>query len=105
MFNLFKRSPPPDRAVAKIPRRGSSKAAAATTSAESLEHPAAELALPEVQEGNEQTDWALWEDSVMILDSQLQGLTPSSRIYERVKERPSEYPDLDPFSGISKNSP
>lgn len=64
-----------------------------------------ELALPEVQEGNEQTDWALWEDSVLVMDSQLQGLTPSSRIYERVKERPSEYQDIDPFSGISKNSP
>ncbi len=105
MFNLFKRSPPPDKAVAKIPRRESSKAAAATTLDESLEHASAGLALPEVQEGNEQTDWALWEDSVSVLDSQMQGLAPSSRIYERVKERPSEYQELDPFSSISKNSP
>ncbi len=41
----------------------------------------------------------------MVLDSQLQGLTPSARIYERVKERPSEYQDIDPFSSIGRNSP
>ena len=102
MFNLFKRSPPPsERLAAKNPRRVSSKAALGATTAAELP----ESALPEVQEGNEQTDWALWEDSVLVMDSQLQGLTPSSRIYERVKEQPSEYQDIDPFSGIRKNSP
>lgn len=56
-------------------------------------------------EGNEPTDWALWEDSVNVLDSQMQGLTPSARIYEREKQTPSEYQDIDPFSGVNKNSP
>ncbi|MDQ6881344.1 MAG: hypothetical protein M3150_04540 [Pseudomonadota bacterium] len=102
MFNLFKRSPPPpERPGAQNPRRVSPKAVTAATAAVELP----ELALPEVQEGNEQTDWALWEDSVLVMDSQLQGLTPSSRIYERLKEPPSEYQDIDPFSSISKNSP
>lgn len=102
MFNLFKRSPPGgEKPTARTPRRDPAKAAQAPQAPPPLPEPA----LPEVQEGNEPTDWALWEDSVMALDSQMQGLTPSARIYERVKEQPSEYQDIDPFSGISKNSP
>jgi hypothetical protein len=63
-----------------------------------------EPALPDVVEGNEPTDWALWEDSVNVLDSQMQGLTPSARIYERDKQTPSEYQDLDPFARVNKKS-
>ena len=55
-------------------------------------------------EGNEPTDWALWEDSVNVLDSQMQNLTPSARIYERDKQTPSDYQDLDPFSRVGKKS-
>ena len=58
----------------------------------------------EVMEGNEPTDWALWEDSMAVLDSQMQSLTPSARIYTREKEAPSEYQDLDPFAGVGKKS-
>lgn len=98
MFNFFKRSaPPPVNPATRSPRQSAPPAAAA------LAHDP--VSVPEVQEGNEHTDWALWEDSVMVLDSQLQGLTPSARIYERVKERPSEYQDIDPFSSIGRNSP
>ena len=105
MFNLFKRSPPAPlkSAVKSAPRRDAPKAVLPTPP----EQPHAalpEASLPEVQEGNEHTDWALWEDSVNVLDSQMQGLTPSTRIYERVKERPSDFQDIDPFSGIGKNS-
>ncbi len=40
--------------------------------------------LPEVvAEGNTQADWSAWEDSMTALDSQLQGLDPSSRIQVR----------------------
>ena len=60
--------------------------------------------LPEVLEGNEHTDWALWEDSVMVMDSQMQELTPSAKIYEREKQTPSEYQDIDPFSRVNKKS-
>ena len=64
--------------------------------------------LPEVTEGNEQTDWALWEDSVVALDSQMQGLsssmqglTSSVRIYDKA-ETPSEYQDIDAFARVTK---
>ncbi len=39
-----------------------------------------------------------------VLDSQMQGLTPSARIYEKNKQTPSEFQDLDPFSRVSKKS-
>ena len=97
MFNFFKRSaPPPANSATRSPRQSSPPVAALADDP---------VSVPEVQEGNEHTDWALWEDSVMVLDSQLQSLTPSARIYERVKERPSEYQDIDPFSSIGRNSP
>jgi hypothetical protein len=101
MFNLFKRSAPvPAKPAAKPPARQASspgKAAALTPLPE-------EASLPEVVVGNEHTDWALWEDSMTVLDSQMQGLTPSARIYERDKQTPSRYQDLDPFSEVNKKS-
>ena len=64
--------------------------------------------LPEITEGNEQTDWALWEDSVAALDSQMQGLTSSMqgltssvRIYDK-PETPSEYQDIDAFARVTR---
>lgn len=101
MFNLFKRSAPaPAKPAAKAaPRRASSPGMDAA-----LPPLPEEASLPEVVEGNEHTDWALWEDSMTVLDSQMQGLTPSARIYERDKQTPSEYQDLDPFSQVGKKS-
>ena len=54
--------------------------------------------LPQVTEGNEETDWSLWEDSVTALDSQMQALGPSSRI----SEASSDYQDVDAFSRVAK---
>lgn len=104
MFKLFKRSVP---AAAKAGSKPAPKPA--SRQAASLEKELApplpeESALPEVVEGNEHTDWALWEDSVSVMDSQMQGLTPAARIYERDKQTPSQLQDIDPFSRINKNS-
>ena len=100
MFNPFKRSVPvPAKAVVKPVKRPASPPT--TIAAPPLPD---EPPLPEVVEGNEHTDWALWEDSVNVLDSQMQGLTPSARIYERDKQTPSEYQDLDPFARVNRKS-
>ncbi|HEY8708352.1 MAG TPA: hypothetical protein VIM34_10170 [Burkholderiaceae bacterium] len=102
MFKFFKRSTPPAapaRAAASPALRPAGRPAAIVPPL------AEEPPLPEVVEGNEHTDWALWEDSVTVLDSQMQGLSPSARIYEREQQTPSEYQDLDPFSKIGKKSP
>lgn len=99
MFNFFKRSAP-------SPAKPAARPAPLPPSPSPADGPLLpeNVALPEVVEGNEHSDWALWEDSVMVLDSQMQGLTPSARIYEREKETPSEYQDIDPFAKISKKS-
>src|SRR6059058_181750 len=61
---------------------------------------AADSVLPEVvAEGNTQADWSAWEDSMTALDSQLQGLLPTNRVYVR-ETRPSQLDDLDPFAGV-----
>jgi hypothetical protein len=101
MFNLFKRSAP---APAKPAAKPAARQPSSPRTDAALPPLPEEASLPEVVEGNEHTDWALWEDSMTVLDSQMQGLTPSARIYERDKQTPSEYQDLDPFSQVNKKS-
>jgi hypothetical protein len=60
------------------------------------------IPVPQVVEGNDHTDWDLWEDSVLALDSQMQSLSPSAKIYAS-KATPSQYDDLDVFSRVGKN--
>lgn len=100
MFKFFKRQPssptspvPPKPVVSR--RRDASGPKPAFEETQPVPH---------VLEGNEQTDWALWEDSMMIMDSQMQSLTPSARIYERERQTPSEFQELDPFARIGKKS-
>lgn len=57
------------------------------------------LPLPEVTEGNDHTDWDLWEDSV---NSQIQGLE-ALRKRTQSDTIPSELDGLDPFSKVGKN--
>ena len=100
MFRFFKRSAPaPTKAAPKPTVRK-------PTATRSVADPALpeQPSLPEVVEGNEHTDWALWEDSVMAMDSQMQDLSPSVKIYERDKQTPSEFQDIDPFSRVGKKS-
>jgi len=60
--------------------------------------PTEPIPVPEVVEGNDHTDWDLWQDSV---DSQMQSLSPSSQIH--ASTMPSELDDLDPFARVGKN--
>jgi hypothetical protein len=58
--------------------------------------------LPEVvAEGNTQADWSMWEDSVMALDSQMQDIVPSNRVYVR-ENRPSQLDEIDAFAGVRR---
>ena len=83
-------------------RRGRQRAGPGTTRASEPVVRGA-LPVPEVVEGNDHTDWDLWEDSVIALDSQMQSLSPSAKkIYAR-KDAPSQFDDLDVFSRVGKN--
>lgn len=104
MFKLFKRSPPAaSKPAAKAPDSAREARRQSSWTADRQDF-SDTVPVSEVLEGNESTDWALWEDSMAVLDSQMQSLTPSARIYSREKEAPSEYQDLDPFSGVGKKS-
>jgi hypothetical protein len=61
------------------------------------------LPLPEVVEGNDATDWDLWQDSVDAFDSRSQSLMPSARSSGYSDTLPSELDGLDPFSRVGKN--
>ncbi len=95
MFNLLKRLvAPPAKPVPRPPPRR--RKASAPPS------PSEPLPVPEVTEGNDHTDWDLWEDSVNTLDSRMQSLTPSARIYGN-ENAPSQYDELDAFARVGKN--
>lgn len=93
MFKFLKRLAAPDP---KPVRRHQS--AAKVARAEPSSQPAP---LPEVTEGNDETDWSLWEDSMTALDSQMQSLGPSSRFTEK-RDQSSDYQDIDAFSRVSR---
>lgn len=100
MFNFFKRfaAPPKKPATAARPP-GKHNPTSRRTANGAL--PGDPLPAPDVVEGNDHTDWDLWEDSVNALDSRMQSLTPSTKIY--TKAQPSQFDDLDVFSRVTKN--
>lgn len=101
MFDFFKRFAAPPKEVAAA-SRASSRRKPTRRQSPSRPLPGDPLPAPEVVEGNDHTDWDLWEDSVNALDSRMQGLTPSTKIYDS-KAPPSQFDDLDVFSRVTKN--
>jgi hypothetical protein len=59
-------------------------------------------ALPPIIEGNQETDWDLWQDSV---DSQMQSLNSRSMPLRRTSGSSGNtaYDELDPFAKVGKN--
>jgi hypothetical protein len=106
MWNPFKRAAPK---VPKPQARGVSKeqswyqpaqAARSKVPSSNATHP---LPLVEVSEGNLDSDWAMWEDSVSFQDSQMPPLD-DPRLSVRTKEK-LDGPDLvDPFGTVNKRS-
>jgi hypothetical protein len=100
MFNVFKWLAPPKKPAPASKTSSSRKPTSRRSESGTL--PGYPLPAPEVVEGNDHTDWDLWEDSVNALDSRMQGLTPSTKIYNS-KAQPSQFDDLDVFSRVTKN--
>lgn len=98
MFEFLKRLVKPEPEVAAPPRRRKSRRVSDPDATE----PAPLQA--EVTEGNDHSDWELWEDSVVSLDSRMQGLMPGAKIYDE-PERPSEYQDLDAYNNVRRKDP
>lgn len=63
------------------------------------------LPVPEVVEGNADSDWSLWQESVAFLDSQVQPLwspTKPDQLHEAAPNTGSAA--IDPFASVHKNS-
>lgn len=93
MLNFFKRKP------ADTPTNSRKPAAGTPARARPSAPPAEPAPLPEVTEGNLESDWALWEDSVAFQDSQMPSdLSP----LEAVKDRsdPKQEDGSDPYASV-----
>ena len=63
------------------------------------------LPVPEVVEGNDDSDWSLWQDSVEFHDSQMQAAWPVTAPSPLQEATPSlELDAIDPFASVHKNS-
>jgi hypothetical protein len=64
------------------------------------------LPVPEVVEGNQDSDWSLWEDSVAFQDSQMPsdfGALKAPEVRESAKNKPAD--DHDPFGSVRRRAP
>lgn len=63
------------------------------------------LPSPEVIEGNDESDWSLWEQSVSFQDSQIQPAWPKTKPMPMQGATPgSESEVVDPFASVRRNS-
>jgi hypothetical protein len=96
LFKFFKRTPPPAPAKPKAKRR--------PVTSSQLPDPGEPSALPEVQEGSDHEDWALWENSVAALDSQMPTRPMVSRFRQEL-EQPSEFQDVEAYAAVKRKDP
>lgn len=101
MFDFLKRRaaapvPPPKRASASsgTSKRNSPKPKQAAD-------PLSPLPVPEVKEGNEESDWSMWEDSVAFQDSKMNSVYPETRPVPLATAEPTE----DPFAKVRLREP
>lgn len=98
-FGLFKRTPAPE---AKPKARD--KARRSSRKAQVVDLPPEPSSL-EVTEGSDRSDWALWEDSVAMQDSQMHSLQPSVKIYRHEPPTPTEFQDVEAFARVRHKDP
>jgi len=101
LFDFLKRrtitpAQPPKRASASsgAPKRNSPKSKQAID-------PLSPLPVPEMKEGNEESDWSMWEDSVAFQDSKMNSVYPETL---PVPLSPAE-PIEDPFAKVRLREP
>lgn len=63
------------------------------------------MPLPEVTEGNEDSDWAMWRDSVREQDSQMHSQFHDTVPSELPHDHVAMDPNVDPFAKVSKHAP
>lgn len=64
------------------------------------------MPVPEVVEGNEDSDWALWEESVSFQNSQIPSLSSTSVSAPLGDDKSAdEVERLDAFSSVHRHAP
>ena len=98
MFNWFRR-----RGEQRAQKQEKARSATPATTPAGLPADFADTApLPRVvAEGNSEADWSMWEDSMITLDSRLQGLSPADRA-QMFDPRPSQLDDIDAFASVRR---
>lgn len=100
MLNFFKRHSMPAESVSKAPSARPKERRSA------VPNPLEPLPSPQVVEGNQDSDWAMWEDSVSFLDSQMPALEQDSvRVRQAQDPTPSPKggaPTADPFASVGR---
>ena len=101
MFSFFKRSDKEHESAATRPR-GPIRKPSRNVGLDAREA----LPLPQVTEGNEDSDWAMWEDSVLEQDSQIMhGQFCDTVPSEFPMEQHAEIdPGADPFVKVGKHA-
>ena len=63
--------------------------------------PLSPLPVPEMKEGNEESDWSMWEDSVAFQDSKMNSVYPATLPAPLNPAEPTE----DPFAKVRLREP
>ncbi len=102
MLKFFKSAPKPAPAKPARPAP-SAQARPATPAAARTGMPPTPPPLPEVSEGNQESDWAMWEDSVAFQDSQMPSVfNELDAVKTRDEEEPKKSGAPDPFSTVRR---
>lgn len=101
-MNFFKPPPKPARPVVPVRSTSSTlRPAAAKPVRQGL--PPSPPPLPEVTEGNEDSDWAMWEDSVAFQDSQMPSVFNDLNAVKTRDDPPKKKEGSpDPFAAVRK---
>jgi hypothetical protein len=101
MLNFFKRKPTATPTASSKPSGAAPVRARPAAPAGKSVPPAEPAPLPEVREGNLESDWALWEDSVAFQDSQMPSdLSPLEAVKDRSSPKQDDGPD--PYSTVRR---
>lgn len=101
MLKFFKSAPKPAPAKQARPAP-SAQARPATPAAARTGMPPTPPPLPEVSEGNQESDWAMWEDSVAFQDSQMPSVFNELDAVKTRDEEPKKSGAPDPFSTVRR---
>ncbi len=104
MLKFFKSTPKPPAPAKPARPAPSAQARPTTPAAARTGMPPAPPPLPEVSEGNQESDWAMWEDSVAFQDSQMPSVFNELDAVRTRDEEPKKNGEPDPFSTVRRRS-